>query len=522
MRARLSLVMFGLVHALALSNTAQAQSRPTVFLHGFAAQASDWATTAERLRLRVAITPNLPSLPWKEKYETQAKQLHAALGSLPANAVAVGHSNGGIVAREWIRLRPSMGGVVTIGTPHRGAPILVHLPAWAAFSGTTNYLVGRVFGAFSRSTEWTWVLAIVESALRVTADFSLWSLANLVSVLGVSSVTPVSTQMVPGSSYLSALNASSNLAQEASRAPRRVGIVSVASNFYYAGPARAIVPQHADRIATLTYSISSTLLFWGNYILLNASPADTRAIDIGLALIAVADQMLAVDPTYCLMVSTRDLSACIENDGLVPVTSQAFPGAPNIFIEGPAHIQQKQRGEDALYAALVNYVRLTPGTGTPLPPPPPPPSDEPDDPEDEDPIYEGTPIGGSPDDHDPVIFEGRLEEGDKLRAGDAVDSDDGQLHLLYQHDGNLVLYHGPRSNPSSWEPLWATHTQDTSPGVVILQHDGNLVVYDAAGRALWATSTYRTPCTLLVQSDGNVVIYDGSGSPVWATHTFVN
>src|SRR5690606_16081605 len=147
--------------------------------------------------------------------------------------------------------------------------------------------------------------------------------------------------MLPNSSYLSSLNGSSNLSKEASRAPNRVGIVSVASNFFYAGPARAIVPQHADAIADGMYAIASALLFWGHQILVQAPPSDTRAIDQALTLIAVADQILAIDPTWCLMVSSTNLVDCVENDGLVPVTSQKYPGAPNLYIRGPAHREEK-------------------------------------------------------------------------------------------------------------------------------------------------------------------------------------
>jgi hypothetical protein len=285
-----------------------------------------------------------------------------------------------------------------------------------------------------------------------------------------------------------------------------VGIVSVASNFYYAGPARAVVPQNADRIAEIMYAISSALLFWGNYILIQASPADTRAIDQALALIAVADQILAVDPTYCLMVSSPNLSTCIQNDGLLPVTTQAYPGAPNLYIEGPAHREEKQRSDDALYAALVNYIRLPPaGTTTPPPteppPPPPPSSDDPTPP---------------PPDDEWETYQGELQMGGILRAGDMVDSDNGRYHLIYQPDGNVVLYDEGTDGDEAWTALWETNTDGASTGMLILQHDGNLVLYDASSRPLWASDTYRTPCVLIVQNDGNVVIYDANGVALWA------
>ena len=480
---------------------AAAQARPAVFIHGFGAEASDWAATADRLKARVPIAPYLPKVSWKEKFENQGKQVQNQLTSLATNSIAVGHSNGGVVAREWARLR-QLGGIVTIGTPHRGVPLLANLPFWAAFTGTTRGLVNEAFSAFIGGSDWSSVLAIVESALLVTSDYSLWSLTNLISVLGVTSVTPVMPQMTPNSSYLTALNGSSNLAKEASRAPKRVGIVSVASNFYLAGPARAIAPDQADAIATTMYTVSATLMFWANYLLLNASPSDMDATDQAMALIAVSDQILAIDPTYCRMVSRVDMAACGENDGLVPVSSQTYPGAPNFRIHGPAHRREKQQSDDAFYAALVNYMGLTPGPYVP-PSAPPPPS--------------GTMPGDPPG---VITYRGDLDVNDRLWPGDMVNSTDGRLHLVYQSDGNLVLYYG--TGTSGWEVLWATDTDGTSAGFVTMQGDGNLVMYNRSGDPVWDSSTFRAGSWLAVQNDGNVVIYAPNGDPVWSTDTFVS
>jgi pimeloyl-ACP methyl ester carboxylesterase len=486
------------------ASDASGQARPSVFIHGFGAEASDWAATADRLTARVAIAPYLPNVSWRERYENQGQQVESQLSSLATDSVAVGHSNGGVVAREWARLR-QLGGIVTIGTPHRGLPLLTNLPGWAAFTGSTRGLVNQAFSAFSGSTDWTSILAIVESILLVTSDYSLWSLTNLISVLGVTSVTPVMPQMTPNSAYLTELNGSSNLAREASRAPNRVGIVSVASNFYFAGPARAIAPDQADEIANVMYTISGALLFWGNYIILNAEPSDVDAMDQAMALIAVSDQILAIDPTYCRMVSRVDLSECWENDGIVPVTSQAYPGAANLRIDGPAHRREKQDSDDAFYAALVYYMNIPAGTYLPPPPPPPPPPTDP-----------------PPTDDPPgvVVYRGGLDVDDRLWPGDMVNSTDGRLHFVYQGDGNLVLYFG--AGGDGWEPLWATGTDGTSPGFVVMQADGNLVIYDERHNAVWSSDTFRAGAWLAVQNDGNVVIYTPGGRPLWSTDTFVD
>jgi len=91
---------------------------------------------------------------------------------------------------------------------------------------------------------------------------------------------------------------------------------------------------------------------------------------------------------------------------------------------------------------------------------------------------------------------------------------DGRFSLVYQSDGNLVLY-GPSG------PLWSSGTYGTSPGVVVMQNDGNLVVYDSGGTPRWASNTSgQTGSYCLIQSDGNFVVYRGF-TPVWASNTGV-
>lgn len=89
---------------------------------------------------------------------------------------------------------------------------------------------------------------------------------------------------------------------------------------------------------------------------------------------------------------------------------------------------------------------------------------------------------------------------------------DGRFALVYQLDGNLVLYY------LGW-PVWASNTCGTSPGVTYMQADGNLVVYDATWTPVWASNTAGWPgAFLVVQSDGNLVIYHGY-FPKWASGT---
>jgi hypothetical protein len=107
-----------------------------------------------------------------------------------------------------------------------------------------------------------------------------------------------------------------------------------------------------------------------------------------------------------------------------------------------------------------------------------------------------------------------------LGAGESVVSCGGpcgQLTLVMQGDGNLVLYLGPAV-------LWASGTN--APGAyVAMQGDGNLVVYApscAPNGVCWSSETAGYPgAHLAVQGDGNLVIYgpscSGGNGDCWAS-----
>jgi hypothetical protein len=77
-----------------------------------------------------------------------------------------------------------------------------------------------------------------------------------------------------------------------------------------------------------------------------------------------------------------------------------------------------------------------------------------------------------------------LPSGGVILPGESVVTPDGQIHLVYQYDGNLVL-----SNNAG--PVWHSNTWGTEPGRVVMQEDGNFVVYDAWGTPRWWSNSFR-------------------------------
>lgn len=81
----------------------------------------------------------------------------------------------------------------------------------------------------------------------------------------------------------------------------------------------------------------------------------------------------------------------------------------------------------------------------------------------------------------------KLAPGFTFQVGVPVYSPDKSVKLVFQSDGNLVLYFG-----TEW--VSQTHTYDhiPKPNRAVYQSDGNLVLYNGT-RPVWNSQTYRYP-----------------------------
>lgn len=104
----------------------------------------------------------------------------------------------------------------------------------------------------------------------------------------------------------------------------------------------------------------------------------------------------------------------------------------------------------------------------------------------------------------------RLFAGQSMAGNTMLMSAAGQYRLVYQNDGNLVVY-GPQD-----QPTWHSRSPNTSVGQALMQADGNFVVYDATGWARWASRTNGNPgAWVVMQDDGNLVVYSAANAPLW-------
>jgi hypothetical protein len=120
-----------------------------------------------------------------------------------------------------------------------------------------------------------------------------------------------------------------------------------------------------------------------------------------------------------------------------------------------------------------------------------------------------------------------LVSGEYLLPNQGKSSVDNRFRLVYQGDGNLVLYRTVvPTNPNTWIWLWQTGQTNLPGGAWMQDVDGNFVVYNFQNGSYvpwWSSGTSSSSnagAYLVVQSDSNLVIYRGS-TPIWSRPNFI-
>ena len=103
-----------------------------------------------------------------------------------------------------------------------------------------------------------------------------------------------------------------------------------------------------------------------------------------------------------------------------------------------------------------------------------------------------------------------LASGQSLNPGDSLTSPSGTYNLLYQSDGNLVVYRADGT------PVWWTGTDGSTPGQVTVQTGGDVTVTDPGGDVLWSAGTDGNPGdSLVMQDSGALQVVGSDGSVLW-------
>lgn len=106
-----------------------------------------------------------------------------------------------------------------------------------------------------------------------------------------------------------------------------------------------------------------------------------------------------------------------------------------------------------------------------------------------------------------------LQEGNFLLPQDRLFSQNQKYYLIYQTDGNLVVY------DSTDKVQWASDKFGT-PWRTYMQDDGNFVVYTDYSKPIWSSGVYGSQykgSKLFVQDNGDLTIYH-QDKKIWSNN----
>lgn len=189
-----------------------------VFMHGFSSSASTWNRMTGWLNQDFRFgTEVLPGLAWYHSLSSQGTDLVNAINSAGgSNYILVGHSQGGLISRYAAQQyqtannkQNTVAGIVTLDTPHQGAPIAVSgsVPIIATFAGAGIWLWDSAGCSSPNDNFVCWMAAVLFFGGPVVAE--AWDLSTIPSL----------ADLTPGSPFLSQLNSFTETFQ-------RAGVVS--------------------------------------------------------------------------------------------------------------------------------------------------------------------------------------------------------------------------------------------------------------------------------------------------------
>jgi pimeloyl-ACP methyl ester carboxylesterase len=402
-----ALVLLAFLAAVLGPRPAAAQDPPLVLVHGFKSNGVTWVDAQSRFNRQLTVTVYNPTISWDALFPEQAAQLQGKLPGVPGVPIVVGHSNGGVVAREWSKSRP-LKGLLTLSSPNQGAPIANNAIAWGMYNASIVSGLLNVQASFANPNEGSyWILSVIQGALAFAADTVSTGVAALAAT-GFDIYAPVFSQDKVGSPYLQSLNSPGYLARESAAIPNRVSIATYVPDYNLGGAFRALSPDNADYFRAALWAALGTLDVWAGTI---ASSGVPRDIERSPRMLTAAFLLSLHENMWCQAVSDPTPYAvtaggsCYPNDTFIPTWSHVLPGSlvipkPNM----PAHTQQTQRMIPVLYEVLTTQMGIAPRAASGGP---------------------GT----------PSILPG----GSQLSPGQEIWSPDRRYRLAFQTDGNLVI-----------------------------------------------------------------------------------
>lgn len=334
---------------------------PVVLVHGLNSDGGTWASFDQYLRAQLSVRVCRPTLGEARPLAVQADTLVNRYSTLSPAPILIGHSQGGLVARQASKALATRG-IITIGTPHGGAPIANHeadlrwmdqlafieaftiAQAWVIRANAADPFDDPPYSRFDDIRYWLAQAATAgAAALSVATQFMINDFYhNQASLLDLGRQTY----------FLDSLNSPANLAREATAIPLRVGFISDAGQYEpFVGPFALMFenPSNAYDVMAGVVALGYTTFDYGIGLFYDTDyGSDWWLSDVlaGAAALDLGSMLFSLPDTWCGWID-----GCPNDMGdfIVPFLRQWYPGATrnSVISYGPTHNRETTDAEVA-------------------------------------------------------------------------------------------------------------------------------------------------------------------------------
>ena len=367
-----------------------AQPRKSVIMqHGFLGDMGTWTAAAQSLQQTFDANFILTTTGWRNTFGNQANTLTANFyGGAGQDAAFVAHSFGGLLGRHMLRTGTPWRGLITVGTPHQGAPIAANIVNGTVASTLTT-VATNIFEPFDYFQPPR--VSFLQAAILDELEFGVIDvLLNLYIIPAVTGNAAVLAQAQPGSAFLvgaAGLNGAGAMANEALSTPTRWQMTSVHTLLPLVFPddhemglaCRIIVGGITPAEFCYGYQVAATYAMYDKFVEYSEAtpwenPGSHTEILVGaIKWLTAFFELLLLDHTWCQLIGSVQNGVCLPSDGLIPASVSTWSGATKrINLGNLAHTGQtdaqltQERVAEGLLAAQIPRLAGPPAGGTPL------------------------------------------------------------------------------------------------------------------------------------------------------------
>ena len=348
MMRRALFTTFTIAAICAVASSASAQATPVLLVHGIFSDASTWNTLLPVLNDGTGTySASAISLSWENDLASQASIVSSYLtnSGVGSSTILVAHSQGGLVSR-LATLSTPVAGILTIGTPHAGAPIVATGPGLQAEFLELDLDEGLVaanmpdFCANYPDDETCQVPGqVVDVATGLLGLAELGGDVWAQWTLGYADMQ----DMNPGSGTIAGLQSGYGSEQTGGR---RVSI-QVDDQEEWTGPFRFLhgadlgstLSQEAENDASDMGTLGLELELWGIHLENAIDPEDDNFIDEE-AMASGMEDMGGLMYDFCPIDWNYNIVGSAANDAIVPYENQAMPGSTTLQLPYRSHAEE--------------------------------------------------------------------------------------------------------------------------------------------------------------------------------------